>query len=728
VESSLSLDLWIHILTEDTTAIHVFEIQSPSGQIFAFPKFDAGLIYFSLRGPRETGVWSYRIRLYPGGVSGRGGGSYGHMLLECWAAGVADQVVLTSWSQIDMNGGGGRQLPAIILYAQLEQAGLPVLQAEMTARVHSSNSKAAPVRMVHLVDDGSGYPDITRGDGIYSAYFTEFSLGSSSGGSSTIFSFEVEATNNGTAAVLNSRRSSEPLFSSRPEECCCCGSTFPTEPTIPLESFRRYSTATSFQLASPVVTTDDYNSGSGGNNNNNSRTGGRRQQTDPFPPRRISDFRLANYFNNSLFVTLAWTAPGDDLDGGGPAFRYEIRCFTERAALGEANFAEQGILVHASLVPQPGEPGREQRSTVAVPWAREVFYYAIVAVDAAGNRGEVSNIIALMVEEPVVTEAPSVASSENATLIYLNMEDLNNENNMMLQSVLQSDGLMYIIAGVISFILIVIVLILVVIIKRLGVCCGGGGQHTKKQNPSSANESLEDEETVDTSVYMPDICQSNGGGGGGSFTRNSVSYVSGYDLADNLEFTLRSPQKATAQEVTNNNNNNHHQRFLLDPRYYCDSLAGCPKPTTFSLSAGGNAYAAYQTSVSGMPSYPVAPPSPTLMAAAGQSPSISPVNSTYTAHSTDCSVSVTSSSDPDQPAGGGGESGGLQVLAATIPTAGGGQLQVLPTSGHHHQLPYLHPHESIGGRGGHRRSEMAANRSRKVPPAVPNKTVHASLV
>ena len=28
---------------------------------------------------------------------------------------------------------------------------------------------------VRLRDDGAGYPDITAGDGIYSAYFTQFS-------------------------------------------------------------------------------------------------------------------------------------------------------------------------------------------------------------------------------------------------------------------------------------------------------------------------------------------------------------------------------------------------------------------------------------------------------------------------------------------------------------------------------------------------------------------------
>ncbi len=683
VESSLSLDLWIHVLIDDSTDIHVFEIQSPSGQIFAFPKFDAGLIYFSLRGPRETGVWTYRIRLYAGSATR-------FMLLECWAAGAADQVRLTSWSRL---AGSGPGAPAL-LYARLEQAGLPVLQAELTARVRRPGSEA--LILVRMVDDGSGYPDITRGDGIYSAYFTQFSTETLLGGT---YSLEVEAINNGTAGVLNTRRS-ETL----PALGGCCGSSLPVAPAIPLESFRRFSMSASFSY-------NPFASSSPAGEQN--RTGLAAQKRDLFPPSRISDFRLANYFNNSLFVTLAWSAPGDDLTGGGPAFRYEIRCFTDRAALSEQNFAEQGILVHASLVPSPGQPGQEQRSSVAVPWAREVFYYAIVGIDAAGNRAEVSNIIAVFVEEPVIEET-AAAALENSTLIYMNMEDINSNNNMLLQSVLQSDGLMYIIAGVISLILIIIVLILAIIIKRLGVC---GGAKKAKPSSSSANESLEEE--TDSAPYMPDLCLQDG-----SFVRNSVSYVSGYDLAETLEFTLRSPQKAAAQEVTHNNNNNHHHHRILDPRYYADSLVPTMKHAGYSGPAVTNHYGGsyhHEPMVGQQP-----PPPP---AASGicpqQSPSISPVNSTYTAHSTDCSVSV-SSSDPDQqtPSGGsGGDGGSLQVLAP----GSAGLLQVLPasTSSGQYQLAYGRSRESSLGSQRHSRPEP---RPRKIPPAVPSKTVHASLV
>ena len=91
-------------------------------------------------------------------------------------------------------------------------------------------------------------------------------------------------------------------------------------------------------------------------------------------------------------MSLAWTALGDDLTSG-TAFRYKVRCFTKQEALTQATFSEQGILIHDSLVPTLEPAGTEQRATVGVPWPNEVFYYAIEAQDAAGNRGEVAELV-----------------------------------------------------------------------------------------------------------------------------------------------------------------------------------------------------------------------------------------------------------------------------------------------------------------------------------------------
>ena len=596
VEPSLSSDLWIQILLDDTTDINVFEIKSPSGQIFSFPKFDAGLVYFSLRGPRETGVWSYKIRFYGSAPDTR------RMILECWGSGGAGQINLESWTKV-----GETDNSPVHVYARLDQAGLPVLNAKVYATINKPGS-GAPSR-IELQDNGSGYPDITRGDGIYTGYFSQFS------DSPGFYSVSVEAINNSSASVINTRKMENTSIP-------CCGSSLPLEPAIPLESFRRFTTAPSVHLNS---FSEFYVSS------------GLVQRRDTTPPSRITDFRLANYFNNSLFVTLAWSAPGDDFSAG-QAFRYEVRCFTARDALSQKNFGEQGIQVHSSLVPSPGPVGGEQRCTVGVPWPQEIFYYAIVAFDAAGNAGQVSNIISVYVKEPLTT------TTENPTTRFLDMKDVS--ATLPLKSFIHSESLMYIIAGIISFILIIIVIILTVIIRRLGVC--------SKKNTNTVNETSATE-----TPSLPDLCHEQ------SYMRNSISYMSGYDLPEMLEYALRSPQKASAQEIVNNN---YHRS--LDNYHVVNSTKVSSHTSTHEYSPRYTTYTQR--------------PSPQ------HSPSISPVNSTFTVgQSTDCSVSV-SGSDHEMT---------------------GEPLQVV-TPSHKFSGPAKRPEP----------------KPRKIPPTVPNKTVHASLV
>ena len=92
-----------------------------------------------------------------------------------------------------------------------------------------------------------------------------------------------------------------------------------------------------------------------------------------------------------------------------PASSYEIRCHTSRSSLLDpATFREQGILVHSSFTPDPLERGRSQSCSVGVPWPDQTFYYALVAVDQAGNVGPVSNVVSLYVP----SKRPSPTTSD----------------------------------------------------------------------------------------------------------------------------------------------------------------------------------------------------------------------------------------------------------------------------------------------------------------------------
>ena len=85
------------------------------------------------------------------------------------------------------------------------------------------------------------------------------------------------------------------------------------------------------------------------------------------------------------------------------ASKYEIRCYTSRDALTGTSFEEVGILVHSSFTPTPLEYGVRQTCTVGVPWPNEVFYYAIIAIDDAGNKSPISNVISVYIHEELTT-------------------------------------------------------------------------------------------------------------------------------------------------------------------------------------------------------------------------------------------------------------------------------------------------------------------------------------
>ena len=60
---------------------------------------------------------------------------------------------------------------ATILYAQVSQDDLPIHNANVEAFVYQEGGNGRPLKL-KLEDNGRGYPDITIGDGIYSAYLT----------------------------------------------------------------------------------------------------------------------------------------------------------------------------------------------------------------------------------------------------------------------------------------------------------------------------------------------------------------------------------------------------------------------------------------------------------------------------------------------------------------------------------------------------------------------------
>ena len=453
VEEHLRNDLWISVTADDERDVESFEVLSPTGQRHSFPTYEHGLAYFRLAGAAEPGIWSYTLRLYQTLAS------HYPVYLEVLGEPSTDEAVqLEAWHV--QSGETGTD---IYLYAEVKQGSLPVLDAKVVATVtRPLGDDGVETVEVELRDLGTGYPDVTKGDGVYSGYFTDLSRQSGS------YQVTVRADHNGGNA-----RTPKLSASVSADDNVCCGSATPVSYTIPTGPFQRFVAGPSFFVEQP---SSFYVRGS-------ASTDG---VSDVFPPSRVTDFAFDNYLDDSLFVTLKWTAPGGDRDRG-RAFRYEIRCYTNREALRDGNFADMSIPVHASLIPAPEDNGEEQRCTVGVPWPNEVFYYAIVAFDEAGNRGKISNTVSVYIKEEPSTE-PSLGGHQNEVDSPVDLPLTGGDQN----------SVVFIIVGVVCGVLVVLIVLTVVAIRRHYLIITGALKKDPCQDPSEDPCSEDDSSLTDT--------------------------------------------------------------------------------------------------------------------------------------------------------------------------------------------------------------------------------------
>lgn len=79
--------------------------------------------------------------------------------------------------------------PTVTLFTQILQGNKPIVDALVEVLVVMANGQTAKLQ---LYDNGSGDADVTRGDGIYSRYFTAKESG--------MVRFQVTVTDNGNTA------------------------------------------------------------------------------------------------------------------------------------------------------------------------------------------------------------------------------------------------------------------------------------------------------------------------------------------------------------------------------------------------------------------------------------------------------------------------------------------------------------------------------------------------
>ena len=114
-------------------------------------------------------------------------------------------------------------------------------------------------------------------------------------------------------------------------------------------------------------------------------------RTDCVPPGQVRDLSVAIH-NNSDVITAYWT------NTWGQVASYRIITSTE-----VCNIMQQGDGVETLLSVQTmSRPGELEEQVVQFTKYDQLYYVGVVAVDAAGNVGSVSNIVTVFVPRPVV--------------------------------------------------------------------------------------------------------------------------------------------------------------------------------------------------------------------------------------------------------------------------------------------------------------------------------------
>lgn len=196
VEDGLGRNTWVTVTPEEHGDVDGLQLISPTGKEFDLPLNAESMTFLRIPGVAESGLWTYTVKFYhnqqPRPIS----------VDVVTEARKSEAINIRFWSDVlrKTTELGGTEV--VQLYAQVLQGELPVLNANVTATVripnggHHSHSSMMSFIRVPLLDTGSGDPDITWGDGIYSAYFTQ--LGPLPG----VFGVNIEVNDNNGQAVV----------------------------------------------------------------------------------------------------------------------------------------------------------------------------------------------------------------------------------------------------------------------------------------------------------------------------------------------------------------------------------------------------------------------------------------------------------------------------------------------------------------------------------------------
>lgn len=281
----------------------------------------------------------------------------------------------------------------LIAFAEVRQGLFPIIGVTVTAIIERPpdvyGTPSEPVEL-QLWDNGSG-ADVTKEDGIYSRYFTEFTgVG--------FYGIKLRVENSGNATILKYSKHSDinPQFL----------------------TFSRYSVDELLNgsisdlggepFFMPGMPLPDHSGerapnftrqASGGATRVSSTPRGWSPTVDSLPPNKVIDLLVqVSSFEKHPSVTLSFTAPGDDLDNGRATRYIFYRADTVGALRSPSEaleIAKEDII--CGDVEAPSSFGTRETFVIRVPMiqadaAYVSYVFAVLAEDDVGNRGELSNM------------------------------------------------------------------------------------------------------------------------------------------------------------------------------------------------------------------------------------------------------------------------------------------------------------------------------------------------
>ena len=243
-----------------------------------------------------------------------------------------------------------------VLYVSVKLDNVPVMNARVTANFwHFSHvGGLMPVRAVELFDNGSGDPDIHKDDGVYSKYLILDKNG--------LYKLDIHVSSDteNEAYIKNDKVKYKKKD---------------------LGTFRRY--LKNLQIIVSNVITPSLN----------------------IPPSRILNLLPVGIHASQL--SIAWTAPGEDLDEG-TATLYNLYQTSDSDTFYDISYTS----VFLYSFPALQQSGRQETHVVNVTIFNQDLYLAVRAVDKDGNMGGMSNIIKVFVPKPVESLAFALNSSK----------------------------------------------------------------------------------------------------------------------------------------------------------------------------------------------------------------------------------------------------------------------------------------------------------------------------